>query len=106
MTYRNGVFVMDTRENRLVQVIGDIGDRVQVRTPGGGLEWEVPAGALRLATSEERAAARAATTRLMNCTECAQLEAARRRAIAGGDEEQAGDALVAVRSHRRRAHAL
>ncbi|MEW2580184.1 hypothetical protein [Streptomyces syringium] len=42
----------------------------------------------------------------MNCTECAELEAARRRAIAGGDEEKAGDALVAVRSHRRRVHAL
>ncbi|MBP2403057.1 hypothetical protein [Streptomyces syringium] len=106
MTYRVGVFVMDTRENRLMQVMGHVGDRVQVRTPGGGLEWEVPSDVLRLATSEERAAARAATTRLMNCAECAELETARRRAIADGDEEKAGDALVAVRSHRRRAHAL
>lgn len=35
MTYRNGAFVMDTRENRIAQVIGNAGRRVQVRRPGG-----------------------------------------------------------------------
>ncbi|MEU4208602.1 ATP-binding protein [Streptomyces sp. NPDC026206] len=40
------------------------------------------------------------------CSECAELEAARRKAVAGGDGETVVDATVAVRSHFRDAHLL
>lgn len=109
MTYRNGTFVVDTRESRIAQVIGGAGQRVQLRRPGGGLEWEVPASVLRLATREERQAAGLWPTGprpLLGCEECADLEAAWRQAGAGEDEVKAGDALVALRRHRRTSHLL
>ncbi|MFD7235612.1 hypothetical protein ACFWAT_09900 [Streptomyces syringium] len=109
MTYRNGAFVMDTRENRIAQVIGNAGRRVQVRRPGGGLEWEVPCSVLRLATREERVAAGlwpVGPRPLLGCGECAELTAAWREAAAGEDEVEAGDALVALRRHRRASHLL
>lgn len=109
MTYRNGAFVMDTRESRIAQVIGGDGQRVQLRRPGGGLEWEVPSSVLRLATREEREAAGlwpAGARPLLGCGECADSEAAWRRAVGGEDEVEAGDALVAMRRHRRTTHLL
>ncbi|MFC5722567.1 hypothetical protein ACFP1Z_20570 [Streptomyces gamaensis] len=55
-TYRVGAFVIDKRDGTMCQVMGHVGPHVQVRLPGGGLEWDVPASALRLATKEERRA--------------------------------------------------
>ncbi|MFE0044165.1 hypothetical protein [Streptomyces albireticuli] len=107
MTYRNGAFVVDTREGVIAQVIGDTGGRVQLRKPGGGLEWEVPFAALRLATREEREAAGllpSGSRPAYGCTECAELDAARRAAAGGDDAVKAGDALVAQRRHWRSAH--
>ncbi|GHF45200.1 hypothetical protein GCM10010359_54760 [Streptomyces morookaense] len=87
--------MVDTREGRIVQVIGGDGDRVQVRRPGGGLEWEVPLTALRLATREERAAAGLRPYRA-GCEECVALENARRAATGG---EEAGKASAAAYGH-------
>ncbi|MFI9238318.1 hypothetical protein [Streptomyces sp. NPDC053079] len=42
----------------------------------------------------------------VGCGECAQLEAARREAVAGGDAGEADDATIAVRRHFRDAHLL
>ncbi|KAB7849916.1 hypothetical protein [Streptomyces mobaraensis] len=98
MTYRTGTYVVDVRENRLVQVIGAAEDRVQVRRPGGGLEWEVPPSVLRLATREERNAAGLRPYQT-GCGRCAELEAARRAAAGGGDTAVAGDATAAALTH-------
>ncbi|MBZ4319275.1 hypothetical protein [Streptomyces huiliensis] len=98
MTYRTGTYVVDVREDRLVQVIGAVGDRVQVRRPGGGLEWEVPPSVLRLATREERNAAGLRPYQT-GCGRCAELEAARRVAVAGGDRVVSGNAKAAVLTH-------
>ncbi|MEU4212302.1 hypothetical protein AB0F13_20275 [Streptomyces sp. NPDC026206] len=110
MTYRPGAYVVDTRENRLAQVIGSTGVRVQVQHPGGGLKWEVPDTALRLATREEREAAglRNSATPLspVGCRECATLEAARRQAVATGGKAESENATIAVRSHFRDTHLL
>ncbi|UQI48332.1 hypothetical protein M1P56_30445 [Streptomyces sp. HU2014] len=109
MTYRNGAFVVDTREGVIAQVIGAVGGRVQLRKPGGGLEWEVPFAALRLATREERESTGLwpdKTRPAYGCAECVQLDAARRAAAEGDDEIKAGDALVAQRRHWRSAHML
>ncbi|MEU7136820.1 hypothetical protein [Streptomyces sp. NPDC046261] len=109
MTYRNGAYVVDTRENKLVQVVGGADARVQVQRPGGGLQWEVPASALRLATRAERDAVglgAGAASSPVGCGECARLEAARRAAAAGDDTDAADDATIAVRRHFRDAHLL
>ncbi|MBT2384902.1 hypothetical protein [Streptomyces sp. ISL-11] len=107
MTYRNGAFVVDTREGRIAQVVDGSGRHTRVREPGGGREWEVPFAALRLATREEREAAGlwpAGTRPLYGCTECAELDAAYRAAAQGSDEVETGNALVAQRRHWRSAH--
>lgn len=57
MTYRKGAYVVDTRSAKFAQVMADGGTNVYVRPPRGGLEWDAPAEALRLATPAERAAA-------------------------------------------------
>ncbi|MBT2382662.1 hypothetical protein [Streptomyces sp. ISL-11] len=105
MTYRNGAYVVDTREDRIGQVIGGVGKRVHVRMPGGGQTWEVPFEELRLATREERAAAGlwpvGERPSLRDCKTCPELDAAWREAKAGGDEVEAGNALVAQRRHWR-----
>ncbi|MEV5241036.1 hypothetical protein AB0K89_18305 [Streptomyces cinnamoneus] len=111
MTDREGAYVVDTRSGALGQVMGSVGPRVHVRPPGGGQEqtWEVPADALRLATRGEREAAgirAAASASPVSCADCTSLEAERRRAVAGGDEDAIVDATVAVRSHFRTAHLL
>ncbi|RKN62972.1 hypothetical protein D7231_30660 [Streptomyces klenkii] len=106
MAYRNGAFVVDTRDGRIVQVIGGTGGRVRVRPPGGGTETEVPFVALRLATSAERAAARRnpetyRRPRMAECQECPALEAAWWEAESGGDKAKAAEALVTARRHWR-----
>ncbi|MEU4213392.1 hypothetical protein AB0F13_25995 [Streptomyces sp. NPDC026206] len=109
MTYREGAYVVDTRSATLAQVMGNVGPRVQVRRPGGGQEWEVPEQALRLATRREREAAGirgGPAASPVGCRDCAELEAARRAAVAGGDEATVVDATVAVRGHFRSAHLL
>ncbi len=107
VTYRVGAYVVDTRDDRIAEVIGAMGRRVRVRGPGGGPEWDVPFASLRLATREEREKAGVRGTRSpLGCTECADLEAARRQAVAHGEEEAFVDATVAVRSHFRDAHLL
>ncbi|WP_116213452.1 hypothetical protein [Streptomyces olivoreticuli] len=107
MTYRNGVFVVDTRDGRIAQVTGGRGQRVNVREPGGGAEWEVPFGALRLATREERGTvglwAEGAPAR---CAECEELKVALREAEAGGGRADVDTALVAQRMHWTNAHTL
>ncbi|MFF7728423.1 hypothetical protein [Streptomyces sp. NPDC008001] len=107
MTYRVGAFVVDTPEGQIAQVIGVVGSRVTLRRPGGGPEWEVPFGSLRLATREDREAVGlwpAGSRPMYGCTECAQLEAAYREAAAGGDPVVTGDALVLQRRHWRAVH--
>ncbi|MBO0655037.1 hypothetical protein J1792_20315 [Streptomyces triculaminicus] len=94
MTYRNGAYVMDIREDRIAQVIGRAGAMVQVRTPGGGLQWEVPASALRLATREEREAA-GLRPYLSGCAKCVELETARQKAGPG----ERPRATAAARTH-------
>ncbi|MEV6672242.1 hypothetical protein [Streptomyces sp. NPDC051162] len=109
MAYRNGVFVVDTREGRIVQVIDSVGKRVFVRAPGGGAEWEVPFSALRLATREERDEAGlwpTGTWSRSRCPECPVLERAWREAAAGGDKMREATALVALRGHERVVHML
>ncbi|WP_344030333.1 hypothetical protein [Streptomyces luteireticuli] len=103
--YRSGVFVVDVRENRLVQVIGNTGDRVQVRRPGGGLEWEVPPDVLRLASREERneAGLRPYQT---GCERCAELEAARRLAASGDDLRVSRNATAEALTHWVMEHCL
>ncbi|MFF4219850.1 hypothetical protein ACFYZM_26780 [Streptomyces nondiastaticus] len=106
MAYRNGAFVVDTRDGRIVQVIGGTGGRVHVRPPGGGTEWDVPFGALRLATSAERAEVRRnpethQRSGLADCPTCPALKAAWWEAENDGDEAKSGAALVALRRHWR-----
>ncbi|GHC73466.1 hypothetical protein [Streptomyces cinnamoneus] len=109
MTYREGAYVVDTRSGTLAQVVGSAAPRVQVRPPGGGQEWDVPADALRLATRQERETAgirAVASASPVGCTDCTTLEAERRQAVADGHEDAITDATVAVRSHFRTAHLL
>ncbi|MFD7235027.1 hypothetical protein ACFWAT_06920 [Streptomyces syringium] len=100
MTYRNGAYVVDIRDNRIAQVIGGTDIRVRVRTPGGGTAWEVPVTALRLATRDERNAA-GLRPYLSGCPDCAALEDAWRKAP---DVERA-QASADARAHWLATHA-
>ncbi|MEU4209948.1 hypothetical protein AB0F13_08100 [Streptomyces sp. NPDC026206] len=91
---------MDTRSGTFAQVMGRVGPQVQVRLPGGEREWEVPPGALRLATGEERRAA----TGARRCGECDAIRAGRRAAEARGDRSAMSDAAVLMGRHLREAH--
>ncbi|MCQ8772548.1 hypothetical protein HCK01_03155 [Streptomyces sp. AA8] len=44
---------MDTRTERLGQVMGHEGPRLQLRPPAGGREWEVEPAGVRAATEVE-----------------------------------------------------
>ncbi|WP_240667542.1 hypothetical protein [Streptomyces luteoverticillatus] len=57
MTYRPGVWLVDTHLDRLGCLMATEGGRAQLRPPGGGREWEARPGALRLATAVEKRAA-------------------------------------------------
>lgn len=41
-----GAYVLDGRDGRVGQVMGYEGDRVRLRPPGGGQEWDCPPAAL------------------------------------------------------------
>ncbi|MFI9720419.1 hypothetical protein ACIHFE_12275 [Streptomyces sp. NPDC052396] len=45
-----GSFVVDTRTGRIGQVMDHIDSLVQLRPPGGGLEWDCPPDAASLTT--------------------------------------------------------
>lgn len=100
MTYREGAYVVDTRNGAFAQVMGRIGPRVQVRRPGGGREWEVPPTALRLATYEECRAADPAD----RCEDCERIRRHRRAAESRGDKSAMTDAAVLMGRHQREAH--
>lgn len=100
MTYRNGAYVVDIRDDRIAQVVGTTGTRVHLERPGGGLVWEAPAAALRLASRDERNAA-GLRPYLSGCTDCAELEEAW-RAAPDGERRNAG---VEARAHWIVAHA-
>jgi hypothetical protein len=53
-----GSFAVDTRTNRIGQVMGCEGPYVQLRPPTGGREWDVPLDALRPARTAEELSAR------------------------------------------------
>ncbi|WP_367134898.1 MULTISPECIES: hypothetical protein [Streptomyces] len=57
ITYRQGVWLVDTRRSRVGQVTGHDDCHVRLRPPRGGREWDAEPAALRLATRPERAAA-------------------------------------------------
>ncbi|WP_409471283.1 hypothetical protein [Streptomyces sp. HC307] len=48
-----GTLAVDTRNDRLGEVMGAEGSYVQLRPPGGGIEWDVPPQALREATTSD-----------------------------------------------------
>ncbi|MGP3999043.1 hypothetical protein [Streptomyces sp. 8N706] len=47
MTPERGAYVVDVRQGRIGQVMGQQGPYVQLRPPGGGREWDCPPDALR-----------------------------------------------------------
>ena len=53
-----GSFAIDTRTNRIGQVMGREGPYVQLRPPTGGRDWDVPLTALRAARTAEELSAR------------------------------------------------
>ncbi|WP_431980612.1 hypothetical protein [Streptomyces qinglanensis] len=53
MSYRNGVYVVDRRTNRVGKVMDTHGTYMQLRPPRGGTEWDCPPAAARLATQAE-----------------------------------------------------
>ncbi|MEU3350727.1 hypothetical protein [Streptomyces sp. NPDC037389] len=57
ITYRPGVWLIDTRLNRLGRLMATEGGRAQLRPPRGGREWDAGPVALRLATPVEKRAA-------------------------------------------------
>ncbi|WP_344096436.1 hypothetical protein [Streptomyces stramineus] len=109
MTYRPGAYVIDIPTGTLVQVMGSVGPRVQVRRPWGGREREVVPEALRPASRAERDGAGIHdedSTSPVGCDSCAALRAAHRQARSGGDAELTEEATAALRGHFRRAHLL
>ncbi|MFF3322163.1 hypothetical protein [Streptomyces sp. NPDC002889] len=59
-----GAYAVDRRDGRVGQVMGHVGTYIQLRPPGGGLEWDCPADALAPAGPGEvlRAKVRAINT--------------------------------------------
>lgn len=53
-----GAFAVDTRDGRVGQVMAVDGPFVQLRPPGGGIEWDVPPQAVRAAQAGEELSAR------------------------------------------------
>ncbi|KPI05530.1 hypothetical protein OK074_4449 [Actinobacteria bacterium OK074] len=52
-----GAYAMDTRTGRVGVVMGHVGPYIQLRPYGGGREWDVEPGAVRMATPAERLSA-------------------------------------------------
>ncbi|MFG2627995.1 hypothetical protein [Streptomyces sp. NPDC048473] len=42
-----GSFAVDTRDGRVGRVMGCVGPCVQLRAPGGGVEWDCPPESVR-----------------------------------------------------------
>ena len=61
-----GTLVIDTRSNRLGQVMGHEGPYVQLRPVIGGREWDADPARVRPATEDERLQAMRERTRAMN----------------------------------------
>ncbi|MDT0450755.1 hypothetical protein [Streptomyces hesseae] len=55
-----GAFVYDTHRDRVGQVTGHEGPRLQLRPPAGGCEWEAEPTAVRPASDTERLSAKLA----------------------------------------------
>ncbi|MFF4156210.1 hypothetical protein [Streptomyces sp. NPDC001678] len=55
-----GTFVYDTHRDRVGQVMGHEGPRLQLRPPAGGCEWEAEPTAVRPPTDNERLSAKLA----------------------------------------------
>ncbi|WP_432093678.1 hypothetical protein [Streptomyces sp. bgisy100] len=55
-----GAYVVDVREDRIGRVMGHEGPYVQLRPPGGGLEWDCPPEELRPAGPTDMLRARVA----------------------------------------------
>lgn len=53
-----GSYAVDTRSDRVGQVMGKAGPYVQLRPPLGGREWDVPLDRLRPARTSEELSAR------------------------------------------------
>ncbi|GAA3049911.1 hypothetical protein GCM10020000_33240 [Streptomyces olivoverticillatus] len=49
-----GTFVVDMQLDKLGQVMGHVGPRLQLRPPVGGLEWEAVPEVVRAATGAEQ----------------------------------------------------
>ncbi|MCX4550096.1 hypothetical protein OG204_16150 [Streptomyces sp. NBC_01387] len=54
----HGSYVMDTRREKVGEVIGRDGAFVRLRPPAGGPEWICPAAFLRVTTAREQLVAR------------------------------------------------
>ncbi|MEU0370086.1 hypothetical protein ABZ070_07440 [Streptomyces sp. NPDC006283] len=54
----DGGYVVDVRDGRVGTVMGQVGTYVQLRPPGGGLEWDCPPADVRPATPGEALRAR------------------------------------------------
>lgn len=48
-----GKLAVDTKNDRLGEVMDTVGSYVQLRPPGAGIEWDVPPQALREATTSD-----------------------------------------------------
>ncbi|WP_301128895.1 hypothetical protein [Streptomyces cacaoi] len=57
MSYRTGVYVVDRRRGQVGRVMGRNGRYLLLRRPHGGVEWDCPPDAARLASQAERRAA-------------------------------------------------
>jgi hypothetical protein len=55
-----GTLALDERTGRVGRVMDHLGSHVQLRPPGGGLEWDADPGHVRPVTPKERLTARLA----------------------------------------------
>ncbi|MBT2385677.1 hypothetical protein J7E86_19290 [Streptomyces sp. ISL-11] len=53
-----GTFVLDTRRDKVGEVMGHDGPYLQLRPPAGGREWDAEPGSVRPATQAELLSAR------------------------------------------------
>ncbi|GAA2619267.1 hypothetical protein [Streptomyces axinellae] len=54
MSYRIGAYVIDRRTSELGLVMNYEGPHLRLRPPRGGIDWDCPPSAARLATEAER----------------------------------------------------
>ncbi|WP_030779625.1 hypothetical protein [Streptomyces sp. NRRL S-920] len=53
MTWETGDLVIDTARQRLGRVMDHVGNRLQLRPPGGGREWDADPAYVRPAQEDE-----------------------------------------------------